>query len=85
MVLVTQHFLSQSKKMMAEIGDVMNVQVIIEGSMNSSNPYFSSSWRRDFTVSTTFHGPLFSLSAKLTHDKKIICIFNYNGHAKSFE
>ncbi|KAA3477861.1 glucose--fructose oxidoreductase-like isoform X1 [Gossypium australe] len=27
---------------------MMNVQVIIEGSMNSSNPYFSSSWRRNF-------------------------------------
>ncbi|CAA2965585.1 uncharacterized oxidoreductase [Olea europaea subsp. europaea] len=39
----------ESKKMMAEIGEVMNVQVIIEGSMNSSNPYFSSYWRRDFT------------------------------------
>ncbi|KAL2470483.1 NAD(P)-binding Rossmann-fold superfamily protein [Abeliophyllum distichum] len=39
----------ESKKLMAEIGDMMNVQIIIEGSMNSSNPYFSSSWRRDFT------------------------------------
>jgi hypothetical protein len=29
---------------------MMSVQVIIEGSMNSSNPYFSSSWRRNFTV-----------------------------------
>ncbi|KAA8549563.1 hypothetical protein F0562_001419 [Nyssa sinensis] len=28
---------------------MMSVQVIIEGSMNSSNPYFSSSWRRNFT------------------------------------
>lgn len=35
---------------MAEIGDMMCVQVIIEGSMNSSNPYFSSSWRRNFAV-----------------------------------
>jgi len=25
------------------------VQVIVEGSMNSGNPYFSSSWRRNFT------------------------------------
>nr|GLL32536.1 uncharacterized protein YMR315W [Ipomoea trifida] len=39
---------TESKKMIAEIGDMMNVQVIIEGSMNSSNPYFSSSWRRNF-------------------------------------
>ncbi|XP_022730219.1 uncharacterized protein LOC111285187 isoform X2 [Durio zibethinus] len=38
----------ESKKLMADIGDMMNVQVIIEGSMNSSNPYFSSSWRRNF-------------------------------------
>lgn len=30
---------------------MMHVQVIIEGSMNSSNPYFSSSWRRNYFVS----------------------------------
>lgn len=41
----------QCKKLIADIGDMMSVQVIVEGSMNSSNPYFSSSWRRDFTVS----------------------------------
>ncbi|KAG5398072.1 hypothetical protein IGI04_019886 [Brassica rapa subsp. trilocularis] len=35
------------KKLVEEIGDMMNVQLIIEGSMNSSNPYFSSSWRRN--------------------------------------
>ncbi|XAR60421.1 scyllo-inositol 2-dehydrogenase (NADP+) [Bertholletia excelsa] len=39
----------EGKKLVAEIGQMMNVQVIIEGSMNSSNPYFSSSWRRNFT------------------------------------
>ncbi|KAG9136299.1 hypothetical protein Leryth_003877 [Lithospermum erythrorhizon] len=39
----------QGKKLVAEIGDIMSVQVIVEGSMNSSNPYFSSSWRRNFT------------------------------------
>ncbi|KAG8389052.1 hypothetical protein BUALT_Bualt02G0189200 [Buddleja alternifolia] len=39
----------EGKKLMAEIGDIINVHVIIEGSMNSSNPYFSSSWRRDFS------------------------------------
>ncbi|KAI9081924.1 hypothetical protein K1719_036186 [Acacia pycnantha] len=38
----------ESKKRVAEIGKMMSVQVIIEGSMNSSNPYFSSSWRRNF-------------------------------------
>ncbi|KAF7805378.1 YMR315W isoform A [Senna tora] len=38
----------ESKKLVADIGKMMNVQVIIEGSMNSSNPYFSSSWRRNF-------------------------------------
>ncbi|VVA98957.1 unnamed protein product [Arabis nemorensis] len=37
------------KKLIAEIGDMMNVQLIIEGSMNSSNPYFSSSWRRNLS------------------------------------
>ncbi|KAB1227702.1 hypothetical protein CJ030_MR1G005709 [Morella rubra] len=39
----------ECKKLMADIGNMMSVQVIIEGSMNSSNPYFSSSWRRNFT------------------------------------
>ncbi|PWA38400.1 NAD(P)-binding Rossmann-fold superfamily protein [Artemisia annua] len=39
----------ESRKLVSEIGDMMSVQVIIEGSMNSSNPYFSSSWRRNFT------------------------------------
>lgn len=38
---------------MSEIGDIINIHVIIEGSMNSSNPYFSSSWRRGFDVSFT--------------------------------
>ncbi|PKA62444.1 hypothetical protein AXF42_Ash009330 [Apostasia shenzhenica] len=39
----------ESKKLINDIGDMMNIQVIVEGSMNSSNPYFSSSWRRNFT------------------------------------
>lgn len=39
---------TESNKMLAEIGDIVNIQVIVEGSMNSSNPYFSSSWRRNF-------------------------------------
>ncbi|XP_052192836.1 uncharacterized protein YMR315W [Diospyros lotus] len=39
----------ESKRLVTEIGDMMSVQVIVEGSMNSSNPYFSSSWRRNFT------------------------------------
>ncbi|KAF3448921.1 hypothetical protein FNV43_RR09638 [Rhamnella rubrinervis] len=42
--------LLEGKKLISDIGDMMSVQVIIEGSMNSSNPYFSSSWRRDFTL-----------------------------------
>ncbi|KAJ8759607.1 hypothetical protein K2173_008788 [Erythroxylum novogranatense] len=41
--------LLECKKLVAEIGDIMNVQLIVEGSMNSANPYFSSSWRRKFT------------------------------------
>ncbi|XP_047317261.1 uncharacterized protein YMR315W [Impatiens glandulifera] len=40
--------LVESRKLVTEIGDMMNVQLIVEGSMNSSNPYFSSSWRRNF-------------------------------------
>ncbi|KAF5200788.1 NAD(P)-binding Rossmann-fold superfamily protein [Thalictrum thalictroides] len=39
----------ECKKLLNDIGDMMSVQVIVEGSMNSSNPYFSSSWRRNFT------------------------------------
>ncbi|KAJ3693183.1 hypothetical protein LUZ60_008663 [Juncus effusus] len=38
----------ESSKMVKEIGEMMNIQVIVEGSMNSSNPYFSSTWRRNF-------------------------------------
>ncbi|KMZ63314.1 putative Oxidoreductase [Zostera marina] len=41
-------FLEAQKLIKDDIGDLMNVQLIAEGSMNSSNPYFSSSWRRDF-------------------------------------
>ncbi|KAK1356123.1 glucose--fructose oxidoreductase [Heracleum sosnowskyi] len=43
-----EHAFVESKKLMAEIGEMMSIQVIIEGSMNSSNPYFSSIWRRNF-------------------------------------
>ncbi|GFP89134.1 probable serine/threonine-protein phosphatase 2a regulatory subunit b'' subunit ton2 [Phtheirospermum japonicum] len=39
----------EGRKLMAEIEDVINIHVIIEGSMNSSNPYYLSSWRRDFS------------------------------------
>ncbi|OAY68722.1 Uncharacterized protein ACMD2_03555 [Ananas comosus] len=39
----------ESRKLIDGIGDMMNIQVIVEGSMNSSNPYFSSSWRRNFS------------------------------------
>lgn len=38
----------EGKKLMAEIGEVINIHVVIEGSMNSLNPYFSSTWRRDY-------------------------------------
>ncbi|KAJ8565198.1 hypothetical protein K7X08_007774 [Anisodus acutangulus] len=38
----------ESKKLISAIGEMMNIQVIVEGSMNSSNPYFASSWRRQF-------------------------------------
>ncbi|KAM0864863.1 hypothetical protein ACQ4PT_043636 [Festuca glaucescens] len=38
----------ESNKLMSDIGEMMNIQVIVEGSMNSSNPYFHSSWRRNF-------------------------------------
>ncbi|KAM3256116.1 hypothetical protein ACQJBY_048946 [Aegilops geniculata] len=40
----------ESSKLMNDIGDMMNIQVIVEGSMNSSNPYFNSSWRRNFVL-----------------------------------
>ncbi|OEL37397.1 hypothetical protein BAE44_0001585 [Dichanthelium oligosanthes] len=38
----------ESSKLIKDIGDMMHIQVIIEGSMNSTNPYFNSSWRRNF-------------------------------------
>ncbi|KAL4198196.1 hypothetical protein AMTRI_Chr03g44720 [Amborella trichopoda] len=38
----------ESQRLAKEVGDMMSVQVIVESSMNSSNPYFSSSWRRNF-------------------------------------
>ncbi|GFP83024.1 actin-related protein 4 [Phtheirospermum japonicum] len=44
----------EGRKLMDEIGDVINIDVIIEGSMNSSNPYYSSSWRRDFSAVVTY-------------------------------
>ncbi|KAL6861900.1 hypothetical protein ACP4OV_017600 [Aristida adscensionis] len=46
----------ESRKLINDIGDMMHIQVIIEGSMNSSNPYFSSSWRRNFVFNFTFQG-----------------------------
>lgn len=39
----------ECRKLINDIGEMMNIQVIVESSMNSSNPYFSSSWRRNFT------------------------------------
>ncbi|CAK7339263.1 unnamed protein product [Dovyalis caffra] len=42
--------LVECKKLMADIGEMMSIQLIIEASMNSANPYFSSSWRRNFTI-----------------------------------
>ncbi|XP_020692040.1 uncharacterized protein LOC110106459 [Dendrobium catenatum] len=38
----------ECRKLINDIGEMMNIQVIVESSMNSSNPYFSSSWRRNF-------------------------------------
>ncbi|KAL6516258.1 hypothetical protein OROGR_019563 [Orobanche gracilis] len=37
----------EGRKLMAEIGDIINIHVIIEGSMNSSNPYYATSWRHN--------------------------------------
>ncbi|XP_043693568.1 dTDP-3,4-didehydro-2,6-dideoxy-alpha-D-glucose 3-reductase [Telopea speciosissima] len=39
----------KGKKLINDVGEMMSIQLIVEGSMNSSNPYFSSSWRRNFT------------------------------------
>ncbi|KAJ4980208.1 hypothetical protein NE237_010988 [Protea cynaroides] len=39
----------EGKKLIKDVGEMMSVQLIVEGSMNSSNPYFSSSWRRNLT------------------------------------
>ncbi|KAL9256415.1 DNA topoisomerase 6 subunit B-like protein [Drosera capensis] len=38
----------EGRKLVGELGDLMIVQLIVEGSMNNTNPYFSSSWRRNF-------------------------------------
>ncbi|GAB2218351.1 hypothetical protein Drorol1_Dr00001571 [Drosera rotundifolia] len=37
----------EGRKLVGELGDLMSVQLIVEGSMNNTNPYFSSSWRRN--------------------------------------
>ncbi|CAI9776696.1 unnamed protein product [Fraxinus pennsylvanica] len=39
----------EGTKLMAEIGDTVNFQIIVEVPMNSSSPYFSTSWRHNFT------------------------------------
>ncbi|KAI3461071.1 hypothetical protein Pfo_017734 [Paulownia fortunei] len=39
----------EGTKLMADIGDMVNFQIIVEVPMNSSSPYFSSSWRHNFT------------------------------------
>ncbi|XP_024378012.1 dehydrogenase FPY6 isoform X2 [Physcomitrium patens] len=39
--------LIQAGKFVKELGQIMGVQVLIEAPMNSSSPYFSSSWRRE--------------------------------------
>ncbi|KAL5983303.1 hypothetical protein ACLOJK_017387 [Asimina triloba] len=65
---------TESRKLLNDIGDMMSVQVIIEGSMNSSNPYFSSSWRRNlmggFIIDMGVH---YIADAKGTHDVLCIC------------
>ncbi|KAL0287330.1 UNVERIFIED_CONTAM: hypothetical protein Sangu_2697100 [Sesamum angustifolium] len=40
----------EGKKLMPDIGDLVNFQILVEAPMNSSNPYFSSSWRHNFTL-----------------------------------
>ncbi|KAL2487934.1 NAD(P)-binding Rossmann-fold superfamily protein [Forsythia ovata] len=39
----------EGTKLMAEIGEMVNFQIIVEVPVNSSSPYFSTSWRHDFT------------------------------------
>ncbi|GJU98452.1 hypothetical protein Tco_1327723 [Tanacetum coccineum] len=46
---VLGYYTIPSRKLVSKIRDMMRVQVLIEGSMNSSNPYFLSSRRRTFT------------------------------------
>ncbi|KAK6925685.1 hypothetical protein RJ641_007404 [Dillenia turbinata] len=56
----------ESRKLVNEMGKMLSFQVVIEGSMNSSNPYFSSSWRRNFAV--TFAGcEVTRVSASTSH------------------
>nr|GEV99035.1 NAD(P)-binding Rossmann-fold superfamily protein [Tanacetum cinerariifolium] len=42
----------EGRKLVSQIGEMMSVQLIVDGSMNSSNPYFSSAWRRDLALVT---------------------------------
>ncbi|EPS68382.1 hypothetical protein M569_06387, partial [Genlisea aurea] len=57
----------EGRKLMTEIGNVVNFHVIVEGSMNSSNPYFSSSWRRNFDGGFILDMGITSVSAFTSH------------------
>ncbi|KAH7684328.1 putative oxidoreductase protein [Dioscorea alata] len=40
----------EAKKLVKNVGDVLNIKVAIEGYLNSSNPFFSSGWRRNLST-----------------------------------
>ncbi|KAI5399304.1 hypothetical protein KIW84_064606 [Lathyrus oleraceus] len=74
------------KKLIADIGKMMSVQVIVEGSMNSSNPYFSSSWRRSFTILWRVVGTNGTLQIERGFQGQhgyLVSLYDANGQCKS--
>ncbi|XP_059429167.1 dehydrogenase FPY6 [Corylus avellana] len=71
----------ECKKLMADIGDMMSVQVIVEGSMSSSNPYFSSTWRRNFTGGFILDmGVHFIAGLRMLVDSEIVSVSAMTSH-----
>ncbi|KAI5427606.1 hypothetical protein KIW84_032856 [Lathyrus oleraceus] len=78
--------LIEGKKLIADIGKMMSVQVIVEGSMNSSNPYFSSSWRRSFTILWRVVGTNGTLQIERGFQGQhgyLVSLYDANGQCKS--
>lgn len=57
-VLIRGVLENQAGKFVKELGQIMGVQVLIEAPMNSSSPYFSSSWRREANFKVPYLCPM---------------------------